>query len=206
MTRQEAIKILKSKMDGSVDTSYEWAEAVRMAIEALKIQDESKTKNIIYDFLIAKLGEDIMNNPFKFEDWFNRMVWHVQECYKLNKKLLMNTGDYDLISRQDYGANMRGYIEVLNEIKSGYISDCGNCGGGDKSHCGDFCFDFSAIQALNLAIKALEQKPKRGKWIAIDDTHSQCMECGAIFCITSSNEWEVNYCPNCGARVEDRKE
>ena len=36
MTREEAIEILKSKMDGSVDTSYEWAEAVRMAIEALK--------------------------------------------------------------------------------------------------------------------------------------------------------------------------
>ena len=35
MTREEAIKILKSKMDGSVDTSYEWAETVRMAIEAL---------------------------------------------------------------------------------------------------------------------------------------------------------------------------
>ena len=38
MTREEAIKILKSKMDGSVDTSYEWVKAVRMAIEALKAQ------------------------------------------------------------------------------------------------------------------------------------------------------------------------
>lgn len=36
MTREEAIAMLKSKMDGSVDTSYEWAEALRMAIEALK--------------------------------------------------------------------------------------------------------------------------------------------------------------------------
>lgn len=38
MTREEAIKILKSKMDGSVDTSYEWAETVRMAIEALQAE------------------------------------------------------------------------------------------------------------------------------------------------------------------------
>ena len=38
MTREEAIKILKSKMDGSVDTSYEWAETVRMAIEALSAE------------------------------------------------------------------------------------------------------------------------------------------------------------------------
>lgn len=36
MTRNEAIKILKSKMDGHTDTSYEWAETVRMAIKALE--------------------------------------------------------------------------------------------------------------------------------------------------------------------------
>ena len=36
MTREEAIKMLKSKMDGNTDTSYEWAETVRMAIKALK--------------------------------------------------------------------------------------------------------------------------------------------------------------------------
>lgn len=35
MKREEAINILKSKMDGSVDTSYEWTEAIRMAIKAL---------------------------------------------------------------------------------------------------------------------------------------------------------------------------
>ncbi len=36
MTREEAIKILKSKMDGHTDTSYEWVEAVRMATNALE--------------------------------------------------------------------------------------------------------------------------------------------------------------------------
>lgn len=38
MTNEEAIKILKSKMDGSVDTSYEFGEAIRMAIRALEDQ------------------------------------------------------------------------------------------------------------------------------------------------------------------------
>ena len=38
MTREEAIKMLKSKMDGNTDTSYEWAETVRMAIKALEQQ------------------------------------------------------------------------------------------------------------------------------------------------------------------------
>lgn len=36
MTREEAINMLKSKMDGHTDTSYEWAETVRMAIKALE--------------------------------------------------------------------------------------------------------------------------------------------------------------------------
>lgn len=35
-TNEDAIKMLKSKMDGSVDTSYEWAETVRLAINALE--------------------------------------------------------------------------------------------------------------------------------------------------------------------------
>lgn len=39
MTNQEAIKILKSKLDGSVDTSYEWCEAVRLAVNALEKDD-----------------------------------------------------------------------------------------------------------------------------------------------------------------------
>lgn len=41
MTREEAIEMLKSKMDGHTDTSYEWAETVRMAIKAL--EQETKT-------------------------------------------------------------------------------------------------------------------------------------------------------------------
>jgi bacterioferritin (cytochrome b1) len=36
MTREEAIEMLKSKMDGNTDISYEWAETVRMAIKALE--------------------------------------------------------------------------------------------------------------------------------------------------------------------------
>ena len=43
MTNEQAIKMLKSKMDGHMDTSYEWAETVRMAIKALKQQPREDT-------------------------------------------------------------------------------------------------------------------------------------------------------------------
>lgn len=35
-SEKDAIKMLKSKMDGHTDTSYEWAETARMAIKALE--------------------------------------------------------------------------------------------------------------------------------------------------------------------------
>ena len=41
MTREEAIKMLKSKMDGHTDTSYEWSETVRMAIKALEHPEQN---------------------------------------------------------------------------------------------------------------------------------------------------------------------
>ena len=36
MSAQEAINLLKSKLDGKTDTSWEWTEAIRQAIEAIK--------------------------------------------------------------------------------------------------------------------------------------------------------------------------
>jgi hypothetical protein len=42
-TKDDAIKTLKSKMDGHTDTSWEWTETVRMAINAL---EEQKARTI----------------------------------------------------------------------------------------------------------------------------------------------------------------
>ena len=46
---------------------------------------------------------------------------------------------------------------------------------------------------------------KKGKWINIDATHSKCDRCGAVFEIASENG-EVNYCPNCGAKMDEEVE
>lgn len=40
MTNKEAIEMLKSKMDGQTDTSWEWTETVRLAINALELADK----------------------------------------------------------------------------------------------------------------------------------------------------------------------
>ena len=50
-------------------------------------------------------------------------------------------------------------------------------------------------EALNVAIEALEQEPKRGKWIEIDE-YSECSCCGAESCGATP------FCPYCGARME----
>lgn len=88
MTREEAIKILKSKLDGSVDTSWEWTESVRMAIEALEMQDlcaemleSAKDTNVLTKDLISRadaidaLGDepDVWNDTDA--EWAERDAW-----------------------------------------------------------------------------------------------------------------------------------
>ena len=77
-------------------------------------------------------------------------------------------------------------------------------------------------EAVNMALKALEQKPKMGHWIGrkevkpgvwkdftvfvnskgytVDDC--RCSECGDW--LTGSDEYDcpARYCPNCGAKME----
>lgn len=53
-------------------------------------------------------------------------------------------------------------------------------------------------EAVDLAIKALEQEPKTGHWIfdEILDKHYYCSECKSM----GVDYWD--YCPNCGAKME----
>ena len=53
--------------------------------------------------------------------------------------------------------------------------------------------------------RLLEQEPKTGHWINVDETHSKCDRCGAVFEIVSENG-EANYCSNCGAKMVEPQE
>lgn len=75
MTKEEAIKILKSKMDGHTDTSYEWAETVRMAIEALE-QKPRIVAQVIFDD--DKLRELCQRAAEELKEQFvNEGVWQI---------------------------------------------------------------------------------------------------------------------------------
>ena len=55
-------------------------------------------------------------------------------------------------------------------------------------------------EALNIAIEALEQEPKTGKWIATEYDTIKCGECGIVY---SSALYPRKYCPNCGAGMRE---
>lgn len=66
-------------------------------------------------------------------------------------------------------------------------------------------------EAIECAIKALEQQPKRGKWISIDDggmrVDGYCSECN-IFIPKNVREimrdyCDGDFCPNCGADMRE---
>ena len=72
--------LLQSDTDEGSDGSYRQPEC-----PLVDISENKQEKGMIYNYLKEKLGEDIVGNPFEFEDWFNRMVWHVKECNRLAK-------------------------------------------------------------------------------------------------------------------------
>lgn len=42
-----------------------------------------------------------------------------------------------------------------------------------------------------------------GKWVRVDDNKERCSNCETIYCIYSYPYKRNNYCPNCGAKMEE---
>ena len=59
---------------------------------------------------------------------------------------------------------------------------------------GFHCLSNKDAEALNTAIKALEERPT-GEWINHQDLFSECSECHF------NTAFGLNYCPNCGAKM-----
>lgn len=41
------------------------------------------------------------------------------------------------------------------------------------------------------------------KWVRVDDNKERCSNCETIYCIYSYPYKRNNYCPNCGAKMEE---
>ena len=69
-----------------------------------------------------------------------------------------------------------------------------------------------SFKALSMAIKALQQEPKRGKWYIREYEFFTCDQCGEDVLSFAESTSEAkrklkngdfpNYCPDCGARME----
>lgn len=103
MTNEEAIKMLKSKMDGHTDTSYEWAETVRMAIKALESQpcEDCISRQAVID--INEYHHRQMPNHVNHEIW------------KEIKALPSVTPTSDAEDKYDIGYNC-GYADAMSDI------------------------------------------------------------------------------------------
>ena len=172
MTKKEAIKILKSKMDGSVDTSYEWAEAVRMAIEALSAEAEQVTGKL--------------RNP---DD--SLLTDDTETCKEQKSKL-------DLISRQSlcrYALNQKDKSVTPNDIMRFPSAEPKTDGVLEQVR---WERDV-ALKTLEEHGIGLGEKPRTGKWVKDALGMTVCSECRRWR--RDNRTSHVNFCNSCGVRM-----
>ena len=75
---------------------------------------------------------------------------------------------------------------------------CELCEANDKCIC-VYCKDIERFMNLPTA------EPKKGKWIEEDDDiiHGHCSSCGWASVWQQTDVFGMNYCPNCGAKMEE---
>ena len=64
--------------------------------------------------------------------------------------------------------------------------------------------DKDTQKAYKMAIEALKVEPKHGRWIEEDDAiiHGHCSSCGWVSVWQETDVLGMNYCPNCGAKMD----
>ena len=86
---------------------------------------------------------------------------------------------------------------VIERFKKLYCKYCQNYNGVGCNAC---CDEVDILKCIRPV--ALKELPPMAKWIAQDDTFTR-FECSV--CHTKNHHTRWNYCPNCGARMEEEE-
>lgn len=126
MTNQEAITMLKSKMNGSVDTSYEWTECVRLAVEALE-KSERKSPCVLPDpdALVFTASTDGIKSAT--EQRANQEIWRreqevagwketVAELSDAINNLWRSGGSYVLFWEEQWFPGYEDFLEKIQKL------------------------------------------------------------------------------------------
>lgn len=65
---------------------------------------------------------------------------------------------------------------------------------------GDICLDGI------ISLPSVTPQPKTGRWIRIDKDKLRCSECEVIHLIAQYPNGKIDWCPNCGAKMESEVE
>lgn len=79
--------------------------------ENLSVTPLEQKNDWLYDYLVMRLGKEIVDSKDEFQKWFDRMVWHVKRCDELSAELRNRskepgTNDGDTISHRAAGNDM----------------------------------------------------------------------------------------------------
>ena len=131
MTNEEAIKILKSKMDGSVDQSYEWGEAIGLAIYALNNRD---TYLAVCKESLEKKNEFLVDK----ED-FNALKTRVKILESQMAGLLVQTSD-ESGNIRDFNGKKIGTGRIIPDGRGGWMYEGTNT---EVQYTDHTCYTFS---------------------------------------------------------------
>ena len=89
---------------------------------------------------------------------------------------------------------MAEYIERKKAYEAVLFATCGSG------------YQYEATYAIDLMPDADVAPVVHGRWTQVDDTKCRCSNCDIIALIGLYPHGDKNYCPNCGAKMDEEKE
>ena len=135
------------------------------------------------------------------------------EADSANDKIMEQETEKDMAYYDGYDDGCSKAIEIVKQEAEQYeecYNDCGECEAYDKEkhHCPKFC------KVIKETVKEIEENHNKGKWemtykgkrkdvntgLMISAYNCKCSVCGWE---TGNQGTRFNYCPNCGAKMDE---